>query len=159
MVPDCVTVDTRESTYDVVATMTYKSQSAEIPTSCVESYKETVANSFPDLSQVLTGRCSAGGVSIDVNFKPTMVGEVIGNSIELLYTMMVAPSVTQPRIFDLCGQTHDLIFDLSISQTNEVINQLIKVVSADIQCPTLTAVDSEVYRGFACNVGEVLKQD
>jgi len=158
VVPDCVTVDTRESTYDVVATMTYKAQSAEIPSSCIDSYKETVANSFPDLSEVLTGRCSAGGVSIDVNFKPTMVGEVIGNSIELLYTMMVAPSVTQPRIFDLCGQTHDLIFDLSISQTNEVINQLIKVVSADIQCPTLTAVDSEVYRGFACNVGEVLNK-
>ena len=83
VVPDCVTVDTRESTYDVVATMTYKAQSAEIPSSCIDSYKETVANSFPDLSEVLTGRCSAGGVSIDVNFKPTMVGEVKGNTIQL----------------------------------------------------------------------------
>ena len=61
-----------------------------------------------------------------MNFKPTVVGEVHGNSIQFLYTMMVDPSIFQPRIFDICGQTHDLIFDLSIAQTNKVIQPIIK---------------------------------
>ena len=49
MVPDCVSEDTRESTYDVVATMTYKAQSAEIPPACVQGYIEAAKRSFSDL--------------------------------------------------------------------------------------------------------------
>jgi len=157
VVPDCVSENTRESTYDVVATMSYRAQSAEIPTSCIEEYIEVVEKSYESLSQVLTDRCSAGGVQIGVNFKKTMIGDVRGNILELIYTMMVDPTISQPRIYDLCGQTHALIFDLSIASTNDVISPLIKLGAGD-QCPTLTASDSSVYRGFACNVGEVLNK-
>ena len=100
--------------------------------------------------------CSAGGVDIQVNFKNTMVGDSRGNSLDLVYTMMVDPSISQPRIYDLCGQTHALIFDLSIASTNEVIDTLLRLEAEN--CPTLTAQDSSVYRGFACNVGEVLNK-
>ena len=145
------------STYDVVNTMTYKAQSAEIPPECIDQYMGVVEQSYDSLSSVLTDRCSAGGVKIVVTFKKTMVGEVRGNSLQLIYTMMVDPSISQPRIYDLCGQTHSLIFDLTIPSTNKVIESLIKV-NAGEQCPTLTAANSEVSRGFACNVGEVLNK-
>jgi len=157
VIPDCVSENTRESTYDVVATMTYKAQSAEIPQSCVSEYMAVVKNSFQSLSDVLTKRCSAGGVDIEVKFKPTRLGNKIGNSLELIYTTMVSPSVSQPRIYDLCGQTHDLIFDLSLVATNAVIESLLKVSGGD-QCPSLLADDSSVSRGFACNTGEILNK-
>ncbi len=40
---------------------------------------------------------------------------------------MVTPALPQPRVYDLCGQTHDLIFDLSIRRTNELIVDLLEV--------------------------------
>ncbi len=157
VVPDCVSENTKESTYDVVATMSYKSASAEIPAECIDSYIATVKQSFDALGSVLTQRCSAGGVEIGVNFKQTAVGAVRGNSLDLIYTMMVDPSISQPRIYDLCGQTHALLFDLSIPSTNQVIGDLIRVDAGE-QCPTLAAFDSSVSRGFACDVGEVLNK-
>ena len=150
--------DTRESTYDVVATMTYKAQSTEIPPACIQGCIEAVERSFSDLGEMLTNRRSAGGFNILVNFKPTVVGEARGNSIPLIYTMMVDPSISQPKIFDICGQTHNLIFDLVIGQTNKVIQPIIKIISPDIQCPTLTAAQSGVFCGFACTIGEVLNK-
>ena len=60
---------------------------------------------------------------------------------DLTYTMMVTPTLPQPRVYDLCGQTHDLIFDLSIQRTNELIAQLLEVnikgSSASICCCTV----------------------
>ena len=156
VVPDCVTENTRESTYDVVATMTYKTQSAEVPSECYDQYIANVEQNYEALSQVLTRRCSAGGVNIQVNFKKTMIGDVRGNNLDLIYTMMVDPSISQPRIYELCGQTHSLIFDLTIG-TNEVIEALTKVDVGE-QCPTLTAMSSGVSRGFACSEGEVLNK-
>ena len=140
VVPDCVSENTRESTYDVVAKLIYKAQSAEIPTTCIDKYVANVEQQYPSLGQVLTESCSVGGVNVDVNFKPTMVGEINGNTFELIYTMMVDPSISQPRIYELCGQTHSLIYDLTIPSTNEVINSLIKVNVGE-ECPTLTASD------------------
>ena len=157
VVPDCVSENTVESTYDVVATMSYNAQSAEIPTNCIDQYIEVVERSYDDLAQVLTDRCSAGGVKIDVNFKETSVGEVRGNTLQLIYTMMVDPSISQPRIYELCGQTHSILFDLQISSTNNVIDSLIKLNAGD-ECPTLTATGSDVSRGFACSTGEVLNK-
>ena len=157
VVPDCVTENTVESTYDVVSTISYKSQSAEIPTECIDQYIEVVEKNYEQMSQDLSDRCSAGGVSINVNFKKTTAGEARGNSLDLIYTMMVDPSISQPRIYDICGQVHALIFDLSIASTNEVIDSLLKVDAGD-QCPSLTAHDSNVFRGFACNAGEVLNK-
>ena len=157
VVPDCVSENTRESTYDVVATMTYRAQSAEIPESCVQDYISVVETNLEQISQELGKRCSAGGVEIKVNFKPTQSGSSRGNSLAMIYTFMVDPTISQPRIFDLCGQTHALIFDLSLTSTNDVIQPLLKLSAGDL-CPTLSAVDTDVFRGFACSTGEVLNR-
>ena len=58
--------------------------------------------------QGLSESCSAGGVKIDVDFKKTMVGDIRGNTLELIYTMMVDPSISQPRIYDICGQVTNI---------------------------------------------------
>lgn len=157
VVPDCVSENTRESTYDVVATLKYQAQSAEIPTTCIDRYIEYVEQSYESLGQILTSRCSASGVPIDVKFKKTLVGDVRANNIDLIYTMMVDPTISQPRIYELCGQTHSLIFDLTLSTGSDIISNIVKVNGGD-ECPTLTAKRSEVSRGFACNVGEVLNK-
>ena len=157
VVPDCVTENTVESTYDVVSTISYKSQSAEIPPACINQYIEVVEQNYEQMSQDLSARCSAGGVNIQVNFKKTVSGDVRGNSLDLIYTMMVDPSISQPRIYDICGQVHALIFDISIASSNDVIDSLLEVDAGD-QCPSLKAHDSSVFRGFACNAGEVLNK-
>ena len=71
----------------------------------------------------MTDRCSAGsgGVDIIVDFKRTVAKKTSDNLIEMTFTMMISPNLPQPRVYDLCGQTHDLIFDLSITDTNEII--------------------------------------
>ncbi len=75
---------------------------------------------------------------------------------------MVTPALPQPRVYDHCGQTHDLIFDLSIPTTNELIVDLLEVTPAidgietPSECPPLRALRSDVERGFVCQEGEVL---
>ena len=62
-----------------------------------------------------------GGVDIQVTFKPAVAQKTGENIMDITYTMMLSPALPQPRFYDLCGQTHDLVFDLSIQTTNELI--------------------------------------
>ena len=74
--------------------------------------------------------------------------------------MMISPALPQPRFYDLCGQTHDLIFDLSIQTTNEIIADILTIPSPSgtEECPPLRALSSDVGRGFVCQIGEVLNK-
>ena len=110
------------------------------------------------IKQVLTERCSAGsgGVDIAVDFKATQAKKTSDNLIEMTFTMMISPNQPQPRVYDLCGQTHDLIFDLSITDTNEIISDLISVPSDGGACPAVNYIKSDVSRGFVCPDGEVM---
>jgi hypothetical protein len=179
VVPDCVTEDTTLATYDVQATITYKAVSgntgpatseadsvpseetsaatvtaAAVSESCLEGYVQHVAQFEEALARILTDRCSAGtgGVDIQVAFKPTVsrVAPTDSSVVEVTYTLMVTPALSQPRVYDLCGQTHDLIFDLSIQRTNQLIADLLEVPGAIESCPTLRATRSNVSRGFVC---------
>ncbi len=62
-----------------------------------------------------------------VVFKPTSARRTGDTSVDVTYTLMVTPALPQPRVYDHCGQTHDLIFDLSIPATNELIIDLLQV--------------------------------
>ncbi len=74
-----------------------------------------------------------------------------------LLDFQVTPSLPQPRVYDLCGQTHDLIFDLSIAPTKVLIKELLEIPGNDV-CPGLKALSTNVERGFVCEVGEVLNK-
>ena len=82
------------------------------------------------------------------------------NIVDITYVMMISPALPQPRFYDLCGQTHDLIFDLSIQTTNEIIADILTIPSPSgtEECPPLRALSSDVGRGFVCQIGEVLNK-
>ena len=82
------------------------------------------------------------------------------NIVDVTYVMMISPALPQPRFYDLCGQTHDLIFDLSIQTTNEIIADILTIPSPSgtEECPPLRALSSDVGRGFVCQIGEVLNK-
>ena len=75
------------------------------------------------------------------------------------FVLLVLPAVKQPQLYDLCGSTLNLIFDLSVPYASAVIEPLLNVSAIGNQCPPLRALKSSISRGFTCNVGEVLNMD
>lgn len=172
VVPDCVTEDTTLSTYDVEAKVAYGMSkegggSEAIADSCLQMYVGHTQQFYESLGATLTERCSAGsGVKIAVDFKPTTAKlGTFNDVVEMTYTLMISPELPQPRVYDICGQTHDLIFDLGIPSTSKIIQDLLELPAvqggtgeASDDCPPLKAVSSNVSRGFVCSHGEVLNR-
>lgn len=75
------------------------------------------------------------------------------------FVLAVIPAVRQPQLYDLCGSTLNLIFDLSVPYASAVIEPLLNVSAIGNQCPPLRALRSKITRGFECGVGEVLNMD
>lgn len=75
------------------------------------------------------------------------------------FSLAISPAVRQPQLYELCGSTISLIFDLTVSYASQVIEPLLNVSSIGNQCPPLKALNSKISRGFDCNVGEVLNMD
>lgn len=74
------------------------------------------------------------------------------------YIIRIDPVVRQTLLYDLCGSTLGLIFDLSVPSTSVIIEPILNISSDSlpVQCPGLQAIRSSVTRGFACEDGEVL---
>eukprot|EP00096_Caligus_rogercresseyi_P005025 TRINITY_DN1980_c0_g2_i1.p1 TRINITY_DN1980_c0_g2~~TRINITY_DN1980_c0_g2_i1.p1 ORF type:complete len:2992 (-),score=731.35 TRINITY_DN1980_c0_g2_i1:531-9380(-) len=159
IVPDCVSGTNSDSDYNVAVTLSYRGNGA-VPDSCLDYYVSSVQPSESTLNEVLSTRCSAGsgGVNINVTFVNTDVTRTSENALDLTYTLLVAPDLPQPRVYDLCGQTHDLIFDLAILRTNELIEVLLTIPGDGTLCPGLRALSSRVNRGFVCSTGQVLSE-
>ena len=159
VVPDCVSEDTTLSTYDIVTTINYKANGV-IGAECEGEYLNYVQQYYETIGTLFSERCSAGSGSINIQvvFKPvTKVIKTGETSMDMIYTIMVSPSLPQPRVYDLCGQTHDLIFDLSIAPAKDLIKQLLELPGTDV-CPPLNALSTNVERGFVCEEGEVLNK-
>lgn len=75
------------------------------------------------------------------------------------FVLAILPVVRSPQLYELCGTTLNLIFDLSVPHASAVIEPLLNVSSIGNQCPPLRALKSSVGRGFTCSVGEVLNMD
>lgn len=80
-------------------------------------------------------------------------------SLQVDFILVILPAVRQPQLYDLCGSTLNLIFDLSVPYASAVIEPLLNVSAIGNQCPPLRALKSTITRGFTCNVGEVLNMD
>lgn len=89
---------------------------------------------------------------MQLNFNPIF-------SFQIDYILGVLPAVRQPQLYDLCGSTLNLIFDLSVPYASAAIDPLLNVSAVGNQCPPLKALRSTTARGFSCNVGEVLNMD
>lgn len=75
------------------------------------------------------------------------------------FILVIVPAIRQPQLYDLCGSTLNLIFDLSVPSTSAVIEPLLNVSAIGNQCPPLRALKSSITRGFTCSIGEVLNMD
>ncbi|XP_046990617.1 sushi, von Willebrand factor type A, EGF and pentraxin domain-containing protein 1 [Schistocerca americana] len=158
VVPDCVSEDTQQADYHVVSTITYRANGA-VASLCLSQYEDLVSQYYPSLNNVLTQRCSAVNVNMNVSFidvKPKLLEE---NVVRMDYILVIVPAVRQPQLYDLCGSTLNLIFDLSVPYASAVIEPLLNVSAIGNQCPPLRALKSNISRGFDCNVGEVLNMD
>jgi len=91
-------------------------------------------------------------------FKCRICGDLALN-FQMDFVMTVVPEIRQPQLYDLCGSTLSLIFDLSVPYASKVIEPLLNVSAIGNQCPPLKALKSKIERGFDCNVGEVLNMD
>ncbi|KAK9881868.1 hypothetical protein WA026_018067 [Henosepilachna vigintioctopunctata] len=158
IVPDCVSEDTQQADYHVTATIAYRANGA-VATACLNQYTDVLAQYYGNLNSVLSQRCSAVNVNMNVSFiraKPSMVDE---NLVNIDYVLNVVPVVRQPQLYDLCGSTLNLMFDLSVPYASAVIEPLLNVAAIGNQCPPLKALKSSNTRGFTCSIGEVLNMD
>lgn len=75
------------------------------------------------------------------------------------FILAIIPAIRQTQLYDLCGSTLNLIFDLSVPYASQAIEPLLNVSAIGNQCPPLRALKSTIGRGFTCNIGEVLNMD
>ncbi|KAG1655606.1 Fibropellin-1 [Nymphon striatum] len=160
IIPDCVPVDTDDASYDVKATVRYRA-GGSVPENCLDEYNNYFSTHYTPLNSVLTERCSAVNVKMDVNFHNTKIRSDGENEVIVDYTLRVNPAVQQPLLYDLCGYTLGLIFDLSVPTTNAIIAPIMNISGQRLGsgCPTIRAIKSKVNRGFTCEVGQVLNEN
>ena len=159
IIPDCVSEDTHEAAYNVKAKIEYRAGGFVSPT-CLKQYVNYVATYYTSLNQVLSDRCSAINVQIDIKFFNTtaFVTRENLNQLSIEYILQVNPAVRQPLLYELCGSTLGLIFDLSVPSTSAIIEPLLNISSSQVDgsCPGIMALRSSAERGFTCQEGEVL---
>ncbi|XP_022825719.1 sushi, von Willebrand factor type A, EGF and pentraxin domain-containing protein 1 isoform X1 [Spodoptera litura] len=158
VVPDCVSENTQQAAYHVVSTVQYRALGA-VSNACLPKYKDLVAQYDNVLNDRLTQRCSAVNVNINVTFVnviPTLLDE---NVVKMDFVLAIIPAVRQTQLYDLCGSTLNLIFDLSVPYASALIEPVLNVSSIGNQCPPLRAIRSSITKGFTCSVGEVLNMD
>ena len=156
VVPDCVTEETQQAAYNVVAKVLYRAATPSVPATCLSQYSALVRPFYQALDRALSARCSAISVDMNVTFVETEMHLVEDNIAEITYVLSVTPAVRQPQLYDLCGSTLGLVFDLSVPSTSAVLSPLLDLAAANGECPSMKAVNSSLSRGFACGVGEVL---
>uniref|UniRef100_A0A182Y3Y1 Notch n=1 Tax=Anopheles stephensi TaxID=30069 RepID=A0A182Y3Y1_ANOST len=158
VVPDCVSENTQRADYQVVATTTYRANGV-VSEQCLPQYQEQTAKHFASLSSVLSQRCSAVYVNMNVTILKSVPRLLEENVVQMDFILLIDPAVKQPQLYDLCGSTLNLIFDLSVPYASAAIEPLSNVKSIGNECPPLRALKSAISRGFTCGVGEVLNMD
>lgn len=159
VVPDCVSENTQQADYHVTATVTYRANGA-VSSSCLPQYQELLQQYYGNLNQLLSSRCSSAvNVNMNVSFIRSVPALLEENVVKVDFILVIIPTVRQPQLYDFCGSTLNLIFDLSVPYASAVIEPLLNVSSIGNQCPPLRALRSTIGRGFQCSIGEVLNMD
>lgn len=151
-------LDTQQADYHFTASLNYRANGA-VATACLNQYTELLSQYYSNLNKVLSERCSAVNVKMNVSFIKASASLVEENVVKVDYVLEIVPLVRQPQLYDLCGSTLNLMFDLSVPYASAVIEPLLNVSAIGNQCPPLKGLKSFNHRGFTCNVGEVLNMD
>ncbi|XP_015790438.1 uncharacterized protein LOC107367263 isoform X1 [Tetranychus urticae] len=159
IIPDCVSETTDEAAYDVAAKIEYRS-GGFIPPTCLQQYVNYVASYYNSLNQVLSDRCSAINVQMEIKFFNTtaFVPKDNLNQLTMEYILRIIPAVRQPSLYEICGYTLGVIFDLSVPSTSAILEPILNISATQVggTCPGIQALRSSVERGFTCKNGEVL---
>lgn len=150
--------DTQQAAYHVVAGVQYRALGA-VSNACLPQYKDLLAQYDNILNERLSQRCSAVNVNINVTFVKAMPSLLDENVVKMDFVLAITPAIRQTQLYDLCGSTLNLIFDLSVPYASALIEPVLNVSSIGNQCPPLRAIRSSISRGFTCSVGEVLNMD
>ncbi|XP_074599235.1 sushi, von Willebrand factor type A, EGF and pentraxin domain-containing protein uif isoform X2 [Brevipalpus obovatus] len=159
IIPDCVSENTDEASYDVTARIEYRSGGFISP-SCLQQYVNYVSSYYNALNRVLSERCSAIMVMMDIKFFNTTatVPKDNLNHLTMEYVLRIDPAVHQPSLYEICGYTLGVIFDLSVPSTSMILEPILNISASQVDgaCPSIMALRSNVERGFTCKKGEVL---
>lgn len=150
--------DTQQADYHVVSTVQYRANGA-VAQACLTQYTDLMSQYYLNLNNVLSQRCSAVNVDMNVSFVKAVPALIEDNLVKIDFILAIVPAIRQPQLYELCGSTLNLIFDLSVPYASAVIEPLLNVSSIGNQCPPLKALRSSISRGFTCSVGEVLNMD
>lgn len=158
VVPDCVSENTQQADYHVTSSVTYRANGA-VAQACLGQYQDLLSQYYGNLNSLLSQRCSAVNVNMNVSIIRSVPFLVEENVVKMDFILAIVPAIRQPQLYDLCGSTLNLIFDLSVPYASAVIEPLLNVSSIGNQCPPLRALKSIITRGFTCSIGEVLNMD
>lgn len=75
-------VETDDASYDVVAQIEYRAGGA-VSVPCLEQYVNYVRNFYGSLNDLLSGRCSAINVKMDISFHNTTIRTIAENTVRL----------------------------------------------------------------------------
>ncbi|KAB7498637.1 Fibropellin-1 [Armadillidium nasatum] len=158
VVPDCVSKDTQEASYDVLASVFYRANGA-VQSSCLDEYVRSLSTSYVDLNDQLSKRCSnAVSVPIEVKYEDTLASLEENNIVKIEYILRIKPTVIQHNLYELCSTTLSLIYDLGVPSASGVIKSLLDVGSPSNNCPPMRALNSSSSTGFTCGNGEILNE-
>ncbi|GBP01110.1 hypothetical protein EVAR_72456_1 [Eumeta japonica] len=158
VVPDCVSENTEQADYQVTASITYRANGA-VAQSCLGKYQDVLSQHYVGLNHLLSQRCSAVNVNMNITFLKSVPSLVEENVVKMDFILSILPAIRQPQLYELCGSTLNLIFDLSVPYASAVIDSLLNISNIGNQCPPLRALKSNISRGFTCSIGEVLNMD
>ncbi|KAF7987305.1 hypothetical protein HCN44_003067 [Aphidius gifuensis] len=158
VVPDCVSENTQQADYHFIVSVIYRANGA-LHRSCVPQYQDLLAQSYNKLNAALTHRCSAVDVNMNVSFIRSIPLLMEENLLKIDFVLTIVPAVKQTQLYDSCGQTLSIVFDLSVPHNTDSIDSLLNVLSIGNQCPPLKALKSTTSRDFTCSIGEVLNMD
>jgi hypothetical protein len=82
VVPDCVSQDTEIARYQVNALIRYRANGA-VPSTCLPQYAELLKVSQPGLHTILSQRCSAVNVNMNVSFVDTKAQLIEENVVQV----------------------------------------------------------------------------
>ncbi|XP_018027289.2 sushi, von Willebrand factor type A, EGF and pentraxin domain-containing protein 1, partial [Hyalella azteca] len=159
VVPDCVSEDTQQASYDTVADITYRSNGAVV-VSCLDQYKAHVEQFYTELNALHSGRCQTA-TNIPIKVELVDVGMMLlqENMVKTKLVLRISHTNPQERIYDLCGNVLSLIYDLTLPSSSSEIENILNMPSVGNSCPALRAMNSNVTRGFTCSTGEVLNTE
>lgn len=96
---------------------------------------------------------------MNVSFIRSMPLLLDKNILKMDFVLAIVPAIRQSQLYDLCGSTLNLIFDLSVPHVNAAIEAIWNVSAIDNQCLPLRALQTPISRGFTCSIGKVLNMD